>query len=157
MLSSKYEDSPPSPSSSIPFLRDPDHVDRRSLLDQIHEKLSVPASRAALVGPGGVRYNLNSPEFLAQDGDNPRYHPPIMPKYGRSHEDLVPYPNRPLNNPADISAETEISAEHVSSVRPAPTTALRCENFFPCIRKRRRPFLPSQHSRGGAREYKSMG
>ena len=62
-LSDEFEDSPPSPSSNIPFLRDPDYVDRQSLLDQIHEKLSMPASRAALVGLGGVGYNLNGLEL----------------------------------------------------------------------------------------------
>ncbi|KAF2175901.1 hypothetical protein K469DRAFT_609165, partial [Zopfia rhizophila CBS 207.26] len=60
---SKYNDSPLSPSSNIPFLRDPNYVDRRSLLDQIYEKLSVSASRAALVGLGGVGYNLNGLEL----------------------------------------------------------------------------------------------
>ena len=58
-LQDEFEDSPPSPFSNIPFLRDPDYVDRQSLLDQIHEKLSMPASRAALVGLGGVGYNSN--------------------------------------------------------------------------------------------------
>ena len=62
-LKDESEDSPPSPSSNIPFLRDPDYVNRRSLLDQIHEKLSMPASRAALVGLGGVGYNLNDLEL----------------------------------------------------------------------------------------------
>ena len=62
-LKDESEDSPPSPSSKIPFPRDPDYVDRRSLLDQIHEKLSMPASRAALVGLGGVGYNLNGLEL----------------------------------------------------------------------------------------------
>jgi hypothetical protein len=62
-LQDEFEDSPPSPSSNIPFLRDPDYVDRQSLLDQIHEKLSMPASRAALVGLGGVGYNLNGLEL----------------------------------------------------------------------------------------------
>ena len=45
---------PPKPSSTIPFRRDPDFVDRRTLLDQIHQKCSVPAARTALVGLGGV-------------------------------------------------------------------------------------------------------
>ena len=62
-LKNESEDSPPSPSSNIPFLRDPDYVDRRSLLDQIHEKLSMLACRAALVGLGGVGYNLNGLEL----------------------------------------------------------------------------------------------
>ncbi|KAF2191620.1 putative kinesin [Zopfia rhizophila CBS 207.26] len=53
-LSSNYEDSPPSPSSNVPFRRDPDFVNRGFLLDQIREKCSLPASRIALVGLGGV-------------------------------------------------------------------------------------------------------
>jgi hypothetical protein len=64
MLSSKHEESPPAPSSTIPFPRDPDYVDRRSLLDQIHEKLSLLASRAALFGLGGVGYSLTIWSFM---------------------------------------------------------------------------------------------
>ncbi|OCK97191.1 uncharacterized protein K441DRAFT_470289, partial [Cenococcum geophilum 1.58] len=37
-----------------PFRRDPDFVDRGTLLGQIREKLPAPASRIALVGLGGV-------------------------------------------------------------------------------------------------------
>ncbi|KAL9034209.1 MAG: hypothetical protein Q9214_007147 [Letrouitia sp. 1 TL-2023] len=44
----------PNPSSSIPFRRDPDFVDRGATLDQIHQKCALPASRTALVGLGGV-------------------------------------------------------------------------------------------------------
>ncbi|PGH12591.1 hypothetical protein AJ80_06649 [Polytolypa hystricis UAMH7299] len=47
-------EAPPSPISTVPFSRDPDFVDRGTLLDQIHEKCSRPASRIALVGFGGV-------------------------------------------------------------------------------------------------------
>lgn len=49
-------ETPPKPSCVIPFRRDTDFVDRGTLLDQIHEKCSAPASRAALVGLGGVGY-----------------------------------------------------------------------------------------------------
>ena len=45
---------PPDPSSSIPFRRDPDFVDRGAILDDIHQKCALPASRTALVGLGGV-------------------------------------------------------------------------------------------------------
>ena len=45
---------PPSPSSTVPFLRDPDYVDRHSLLEQVRAKCSIPGSRTALVGLGGV-------------------------------------------------------------------------------------------------------
>ncbi|PSN58828.1 TPR-like protein [Corynespora cassiicola Philippines] len=47
-------ETPPRPSCAIPFRRDPDFVDRRTLLNQIHEKCRAPASRIALVGLGGV-------------------------------------------------------------------------------------------------------
>ncbi|MCJ1268442.1 hypothetical protein MMC22_008330 [Lobaria immixta] len=47
-------DTPPNPSSNVPFRRDPDFVDRGTLLDEIHTKCSAPASRVALVGLGGV-------------------------------------------------------------------------------------------------------
>ncbi|KAF2184939.1 hypothetical protein K469DRAFT_779558, partial [Zopfia rhizophila CBS 207.26] len=71
-LSSKYEDLPPSPSSNIPFLRDPDYVDRRSLLDQIHGKLSVSTSRAALVGLGGVGKSQLAIEYTYRVRDKSR-------------------------------------------------------------------------------------
>ena len=44
----------PDPSSNIPFRRDPDFVDRGAILDQIHQKCALPASRTALVVLGGV-------------------------------------------------------------------------------------------------------
>ncbi|KAF2807030.1 putative kinesin [Mytilinidion resinicola] len=47
-------ETPPSPSANVPFPQDLDFVNRGTLLDQICEKLSVPASRAALVGLVGV-------------------------------------------------------------------------------------------------------
>jgi hypothetical protein len=43
----------PGPSSTVPFRRDPDFVDR-DILPEIHRKCSQPASRVALVGLGGV-------------------------------------------------------------------------------------------------------
>ena len=43
----------PSPSSTVPFSRDPDFIDRDEIAD-VEEKCSKPASRAALVGLGGV-------------------------------------------------------------------------------------------------------
>ncbi|KAF2818262.1 hypothetical protein CC86DRAFT_309553, partial [Ophiobolus disseminans] len=42
------------PSCFVPFRRDPDFVDRGTLLDQIRERCAAPASRVALVGLGGV-------------------------------------------------------------------------------------------------------
>jgi hypothetical protein len=47
---------PPSPSSTVPFSRDPDFVDRPDILAWIHEKCERPAARAALVGLGGIGY-----------------------------------------------------------------------------------------------------
>ena len=44
----------PCPSSTIPFGRDPDFVDRGAIVDQLHRKCALPASRTALVGLGGV-------------------------------------------------------------------------------------------------------
>ncbi|KAJ5532209.1 hypothetical protein N7494_008761 [Penicillium frequentans] len=44
----------PEPLSTVPFPHDPDFVSRNALLDQIFEKASVPGSRIALVGLGGV-------------------------------------------------------------------------------------------------------
>jgi hypothetical protein len=43
----------PTPSSTVPFRRDPDFV-KRDILSDIQSKCSQPAARAALVGLGGV-------------------------------------------------------------------------------------------------------
>ncbi|KAJ5667462.1 hypothetical protein N7507_003326 [Penicillium longicatenatum] len=45
---------PPEPHSTVPFSRNPDFVDRGTLLEDIHEKCSAPDARIALVGMGGV-------------------------------------------------------------------------------------------------------
>ncbi|KAK3216196.1 hypothetical protein GRF29_8g2559841 [Pseudopithomyces chartarum] len=42
------------PSLAIPFRRDPDFVDRGTLLNELKEQCSAPAARVALVGVGGV-------------------------------------------------------------------------------------------------------
>ncbi|KAF2818128.1 hypothetical protein CC86DRAFT_450642 [Ophiobolus disseminans] len=47
-------ETPPQPSCFVPFRRDPDYVDRGTLLDQVRERCAEPASRVALVGLGGV-------------------------------------------------------------------------------------------------------
>ncbi|RYP30977.1 hypothetical protein DL767_005984 [Monosporascus sp. MG133] len=47
-------ETPPRPSSTIPFRRDADFVERKTILDRIHQACSTPASRVALVGLGGV-------------------------------------------------------------------------------------------------------
>ncbi|KAJ5185738.1 hypothetical protein N7472_010578 [Penicillium cf. griseofulvum] len=48
------EKTPPSPSSTVPFDRDPDFVDRPEILKQIHESISKPGARIGLSGLGGV-------------------------------------------------------------------------------------------------------
>ncbi|KAK4998841.1 hypothetical protein LTR66_002001 [Elasticomyces elasticus] len=47
-------ETPPTPSSTVPLLSDPDYVDRPALRDKISTKLSTPAARVALVGLGGA-------------------------------------------------------------------------------------------------------
>jgi hypothetical protein len=54
MSSSELPESRPEPLSTVPFPRDPDFVSRDAILAQIHEKASIPGSRIALVGLGGV-------------------------------------------------------------------------------------------------------
>ncbi|KAJ5975424.1 hypothetical protein N7481_009131 [Penicillium waksmanii] len=44
----------PNPLSTVPFPRDPDFVERGTLLVDIQEKLSPPGARVALVGLGGI-------------------------------------------------------------------------------------------------------
>lgn len=59
VLGLERPETPPAPLSIIPFRRDPDFVDRGTLLDQIHEKGSVPGARIALTGLGGVGWVYN--------------------------------------------------------------------------------------------------
>ncbi|OTA82915.1 hypothetical protein M434DRAFT_400839, partial [Hypoxylon sp. CO27-5] len=47
-------ETPPKPTSTVPFCRDADFVERGDLLHRIEQICSGPASRAALVGLGGV-------------------------------------------------------------------------------------------------------
>ncbi|KAJ5532544.1 hypothetical protein N7494_009096 [Penicillium frequentans] len=54
METSDPTESPPSPLSTVPFRHDPDFVSRDGLLDQIHEKSSIPGSTIVLYGIGGV-------------------------------------------------------------------------------------------------------
>lgn len=44
----------PEPLSTVPYPPDPDFVSRDVLLDEIHEKASIPGSRTVLIGLGGV-------------------------------------------------------------------------------------------------------
>jgi len=50
---SEQQETPPLPTSNVPFRQNPDFVDRATLTEQIHTKLS-DSGRAALVGLGGV-------------------------------------------------------------------------------------------------------
>ena len=60
-------ETPPSPSSAVPFRRDDDFVDRRTLLDQVHERCSIPASRTVLVGLGGSgRHRPHSERYIRE-------------------------------------------------------------------------------------------
>ncbi|KAK5109370.1 hypothetical protein LTR85_002864 [Meristemomyces frigidus] len=47
-------DTPPEPTSNVPFRRDPDFVERGDLLDRISAEVSRPAARVAVVGLGGI-------------------------------------------------------------------------------------------------------
>lgn len=53
-LAPERPETPPPPVSTVPFRRDPDFIDRGTLLDQIQEKGSTQGARIALVGLGGV-------------------------------------------------------------------------------------------------------
>ncbi|OTA64151.1 hypothetical protein K449DRAFT_404982 [Hypoxylon sp. EC38] len=53
-LSPERPETPPKPTSTVPFRRDADFVERGDLLQRIEQVCSGPASRAALVGLGGV-------------------------------------------------------------------------------------------------------
>ncbi|KAJ5242016.1 uncharacterized protein N7469_000343 [Penicillium citrinum] len=59
-------ETPPSPLSTVPFPRDPDFVSRNTLLNRIHEQSSVPGSRIALVGLGGVGKSQLAIEYSYQ-------------------------------------------------------------------------------------------
>ncbi|KAJ5946197.1 hypothetical protein N7454_003036 [Penicillium verhagenii] len=52
--SSYRPETPPSPLSTVPFARDPHFVHRHTLFDQIQARNSVPGSKIALIGLGGV-------------------------------------------------------------------------------------------------------
>lgn len=51
-----YQRQQPKPFSTVPFGRDPDFVDRPEILAWIGKKCDGPASRAALIGIGGIGY-----------------------------------------------------------------------------------------------------
>ncbi|KAJ5810431.1 uncharacterized protein N7503_002649 [Penicillium pulvis] len=56
----------PEPLSTVPFPHDPDFVSRIAILDQIREKASVPGSRIALFGLGGVGKTQLAIEYAHQ-------------------------------------------------------------------------------------------
>ncbi|KAI0810007.1 P-loop containing nucleoside triphosphate hydrolase protein [Xylaria sp. FL0064] len=47
-------ETPPKPSFNVPFRRDADFVERKTILDRIHQACLQPASRVTLVGLGGI-------------------------------------------------------------------------------------------------------
>ena len=53
-MSEGREKARPSPSSMVPFPRDPDFVDRSEIIVRINEGLSQPGARIGLAGIGGV-------------------------------------------------------------------------------------------------------
>ncbi|KFA66776.1 hypothetical protein S40285_09514 [Stachybotrys chlorohalonatus IBT 40285] len=62
-------ETPPSPSSVIPFSRDRHFVERNAILDQVHNLCSQPGSRTALVGFGGVGKSQIAIEYAYQIRD----------------------------------------------------------------------------------------
>ncbi|KAF1985806.1 TPR-like protein [Aulographum hederae CBS 113979] len=60
---------PPFPLCFVPFSRDPDFVERESLLGQIDLKLAVPGSRTALIGLGGVGKSQLAIEYAYRTRD----------------------------------------------------------------------------------------
>ncbi|KAJ5765679.1 kinesin [Penicillium odoratum] len=60
------DDSPLNPNVSIPFSRNTQFIADQFILDQLHEKLSVPGSKAALVGMGGVGKSQLALEYCYQ-------------------------------------------------------------------------------------------
>ncbi|KAJ4347684.1 hypothetical protein N0V85_009748, partial [Neurospora sp. IMI 360204] len=65
-------ETPPPPSATIPFSRDPDFVNRGDILDQIDQRCSEPAARVALVGLGGVGKSQLAIEQSGVDALEPR-------------------------------------------------------------------------------------
>lgn len=45
---------PPSPTAIIPFCRDLDFVERKEIIDRVHQLCANPAAQTALLGLGGV-------------------------------------------------------------------------------------------------------
>ncbi|KAJ5656588.1 hypothetical protein N7507_008538 [Penicillium longicatenatum] len=53
-LAPERPETPPPPLSTVPFRRDPDFIDRGTLLDRAQEKGSIQGARVAFVGLGGI-------------------------------------------------------------------------------------------------------
>uniref|UniRef100_A0A093Y283 O-acetylhomoserine (Thiol)-lyase n=1 Tax=Talaromyces marneffei PM1 TaxID=1077442 RepID=A0A093Y283_TALMA len=66
MPRAKRPETPPSPSLSIPFPRDPDFIDRRTILDQLHRRSAASGSQTALVGLGGIGKSQLAIEYAYQ-------------------------------------------------------------------------------------------
>ncbi|KAM7210080.1 hypothetical protein V8F06_014537 [Rhypophila decipiens] len=62
-LQPERPETPPQPSATIPFSRDPDFVDRGDIPERINRILSEPTARVALVGLGGVGKSQLAIEF----------------------------------------------------------------------------------------------
>ncbi|RJE21950.1 Kinesin light chain, partial [Aspergillus sclerotialis] len=62
-------ETPPRPFLSIPFGRDPDFVDRGTILNQLHHRCAAPGSRTALVGLGGVGKSQLAIEHIYQTNE----------------------------------------------------------------------------------------
>ncbi|KAF2830797.1 hypothetical protein CC86DRAFT_443678 [Ophiobolus disseminans] len=67
-LLAERPETPPQPSCFVPFCRNSNFVARRTLLDQICERCSAPASRVALVGLGGVGWSTTGCATQRMDG-----------------------------------------------------------------------------------------
>ncbi|RFU31203.1 Nucleoside-triphosphate phosphatase, partial [Scytalidium lignicola] len=62
-------ETPPSPTCTVPFRRDPDFIGRATILDQIHQRCTVLGSWTALVGLGGVGKSQLAIEYAYQIRD----------------------------------------------------------------------------------------
>ncbi|KAI0902947.1 hypothetical protein F4823DRAFT_620460 [Ustulina deusta] len=65
-----YQKQQPEPFSTVPFTRDPNFVDRPEILAWINEKCDGPATRAALIGIGGIGKSQAVIEYAYRVRDN---------------------------------------------------------------------------------------
>jgi hypothetical protein len=78
-------------------------------------RLEDPNFNALLKWASSREENIpNHHYLLIRDGDTLRYNPLITVKYGRNYEDLVPYLNALLDDPAHTLAGVEVSAAGIS-------------------------------------------